>query len=255
MIMTSALSSNDLPHATAAEQRGPAPSGRSTTGRRPSARGSRAQRSTKDTPLQRPWQSEPTDSGGSVIRLLPVPNSLPPFDDELPTPPLALQPRPAPVPRQRPLWPTSALPGGVTTGTALLTRAPAERRTPRTVADASVPSWSEDPDVGIRRSGADELPNPVRVGQALSRALAEVMGRTRPVAQLRAHCAPGVFAGLQVAQPFSGPTRLSSVKVSTPADGVAEVCAVLRCGPRARALAFRLEGVDRSWRITALQVG
>ena len=49
--------------------------------------------------------------------------------------------------------------------------------------------------------------------------------------------------------------HLLSVHVCEPADGVAEVSTVFRRGGRARAVAFRLQGVDGRWRITALQVG
>jgi hypothetical protein len=54
-------------------------------------------------------------------------------------------------------------------------------------------------------------------------------------------------------------TRLAevvrSVRVSEPHDGVAEVCAVVQQGPRCRAIALRLEGIDGRWQCTALQIG
>ena len=46
-----------------------------------------------------------------------------------------------------------------------------------------------------------------------------------------------------------------SVHVSEPADGVAEACAVVDTGPRRRAVALRLEGMDGRWQCTALQLG
>jgi hypothetical protein len=55
------------------------------------------------------------------------------------------------------------------------------------------------------------------------------------------------------------PTRLAevvrSVRVSEPTDGVAEVCAIVQQGPRCRAIALRLEGIDGRWQCTALQIG
>jgi hypothetical protein len=45
------------------------------------------------------------------------------------------------------------------------------------------------------------------------------------------------------------------VHVSEPADGVAEACAVVDTGPRRRAIALRLEGLDGRWRCTQLQFG
>ena len=54
-------------------------------------------------------------------------------------------------------------------------------------------------------------------------------------------------------------TRLAevvrSVRVSEPGDGVAEVCAIVQQGPRCRAIALRLEGIDGRWQCTALQIG
>lgn len=48
--------------------------------------------------------------------------------------------------------------------------------------------------------------------------------------------------------------RLCSVHVTEPADGVAEVCAVLRRGERYRALAARLEGLDGRWQCVAFRM-
>jgi hypothetical protein len=45
------------------------------------------------------------------------------------------------------------------------------------------------------------------------------------------------------------------VHVSEPADGIAEVAAVVRRGDRFHAVAARLEGVDGRWRFVHLQVG
>jgi hypothetical protein len=42
--------------------------------------------------------------------------------------------------------------------------------------------------------------------------------------------------------------------VDEPADGVAEVCAVVSHGERFRAIALRLEGIDGRWRCTVLQL-
>lgn len=47
---------------------------------------------------------------------------------------------------------------------------------------------------------------------------------------------------------------LHSVHVSEPADGVAEVCAVIRQGRRYRALAARLEGLDGRWQCVSFRL-
>jgi len=51
------------------------------------------------------------------------------------------------------------------------------------------------------------------------------------------------------------PIQLISVRVCQPADGIAEVSATVRAGRRVRAIAFRVEGVQGRWRITALDIG
>ena len=48
--------------------------------------------------------------------------------------------------------------------------------------------------------------------------------------------------------------HLVSVRVCEPADGVAEVSVAFRRAERVRALAFRIQGVDGRWRMTALQL-
>jgi hypothetical protein len=46
-----------------------------------------------------------------------------------------------------------------------------------------------------------------------------------------------------------------SLHVSEPADGVAEVCALVRRGGRSTAVALRLEGMDGRWKCTAIELG
>jgi len=95
------------------------------------------------------------------------------------------------------------------------------------------------------------------VARVLARALVEVLSGRRPVAQLRVHCAPDIYAGL-LDRPIAGHQALPhllAVRVCEPADGVAEVSVVFRRADRVRAMAFRMQGVDGRWRITALQLG
>jgi Family of unknown function (DUF6459) len=64
-------------------------------------------------------------------------------------------------------------------------------------------------------------------------------------------------AGRLGGRPGLPPQRpvVGSVHVSEPRDGIAEACAVVDTGPRKRALALRLEGIDGHWRCTAVHVG
>ncbi len=159
-------------------------------------------------------------------------------------------PRLVPLPRPaRPLLPTRP------TGSD-----PSARPVPHRVAvisAADVPGWSKESDVGVQMTTSAALPPAGRVGPALATAVIEVLGGFRALGQLRAHCAPDVFAGLGNQPVGRRPEmpRLVSTRVCEPADGVAEVSAVFRGSGRVRALAMRLQGVDGRWRVTALQVG
>ncbi len=129
------------------------------------------------------------------------------------------------------------------------------RRT--SIAAAGVPPWSSESDVGVRRTGSDALPPAARSGRVFARALVEVLSGRRPLGQLRVHCAPDIYAGLlERTVPASvGLPHLLAVRVCEPADGVAEVSAAFKRAQRVRAIAFRIQGVDGRWRITALEVG
>jgi hypothetical protein len=164
--------------------------------------------------------------------LAPVPDCEPPFDDER-----------SAVSRLRQLR--------VTARSAALVRT-----VPDTVKDPAVPGWSQDADMGVRRTATAALPAATRSGPVLARALVEVLSGQRPLSQLRVYCAPEVFAGLQARPVLRGALgHLLNVRVCEPADGAAEISAVFRRGERVRALAFRIQGVDGRWRITALQTG
>lgn len=186
--------------------------------------------------------------------LAPVPDSEPPFDPIVAPPTL-------PAAGRRQAYrgiqgaPVLAPTGGVTLrGSRPARGAPAARNS---VSCDAVPSWSAEPDVGVRRTATAQLPDVTRAAQVFATALIEVLGGRRPVGQLRIHASPTVFAGLVNRTTNDGgtPIQLMSLRVCQPADGVAEVSTTVRCGPRARAIAFRLEGVDGRWRVTALDIG
>jgi hypothetical protein len=128
---------------------------------------------------------------------------------------------------------------------------------PTTILARGVPSWSSEADIGVRKTASEHLPPAHRAASVLARALVEVLSGQRPLAQLRVHCAPEIYAGLgnrAAARQLALP-HLLTVRVCEPADGVAEVSVAYRRADRVKALAFRIEGVDGRWRITALQLG
>ncbi len=108
-----------------------------------------------------------------------------------------------------------------------------------------------------------DLPDPHAVATELAQALVEVMAGTRPAPQLVRWTAPDVYAVLarrslvaaRRTLPAARRPIVRRVRVSEPADGVAEACAVVIHHDRVRALAMRMVGLDRRWVITDLSVG
>jgi len=108
-----------------------------------------------------------------------------------------------------------------------------------------------------------DLPDPHAVATELAQALVEVMAGTRPAPHLVRWTAPDVYAVLarrslvaaRRTLPAARRPIVRRVRVSEPADGVAEACAVVIHHDRVRALAMRMVGLDRRWVITDLSVG
>jgi hypothetical protein len=171
------------------------------------------------------------------LTLRPVPRIDGPYDDELPEPVVAVHGSLA-----------LAFPPPSRTGVPLRLVPPAD-------------GSPADPDGRLTRR--DALPDPRAWTQRLAQAIAEVLAGARPATQLSRVATLEVLRLLErnsgrLGARSGSPTRhpvVSSVHVSEPRDGVAEVCAVVDTGARRRALAMRLEGVDGRWRCTALHVG
>jgi hypothetical protein len=187
----------------------------------------------------------------TMLRRLPVPVCQPPYDDELP---------------ERVELPTQ---GALALQFELPSRLPLEPAPPRlslvpTLAEDRVneaDAWAE-----AQHTSSDALPEPRQWAARLAQAVVEVAAGGRPAAQLVRWTSLDVYTQLQRAVGRAGSSgalarlrtpvaAVRSVHVSAPADGVAEVCAVVEQGPRRRALALRLEGKDGRWQCTALQFG
>lgn len=204
-----------------------------------------------------------------VVRRLPVPVSEPPYDDELP---LALRPDrgdprsgpwavPADDPRSRQSIPAPvqgalalsfALPGGA----PAVPQAPPGLRLVRATNGPGTPGeeWAEP-----QPTPRADLPDPGGWAPRLAQALVEVVGGERPLAQLVRWTSAEVYDRLRRGLGWTrerDPVRavVRSVTVSEPADGVAEVAAIVRRGARCTALALRLEGLDGRWQCTALEL-
>jgi hypothetical protein len=173
------------------------------------------------------------------LRLLRVPAVDPPYDDEVP--------------------PASTYVDGSLALAFPTTNPP---RVPlRLVPPAAFPDDDVD---GPRPTGRSELPDPRPWTRRLAQAVVEILAGSRPAAQLARYATLDVLDALELstgrlARHPDGTVALrpvvASVRVSEPADGVAEACAVVDTGPRRRALALRLEGLDGRWQCTELQFG
>ncbi|MEX2291075.1 MAG: Rv3235 family protein [Mycobacteriales bacterium] len=170
-----------------------------------------------------------------VLRLLPVPASEPPYDDELPLAHVA-----APATPWGPLRALVSVPLRLVPD---LPSRPADDVTPDRI-----------------RTPVDELPPARTVARALVQGLLEVLAGVRAVRQLQRLTTPELFLQLEQAvhaaaaptglRPGTGAVR--SLHVQERAEGVAEVCATVRRGPRMAAFALRLEDVDGRWCCTEL---
>lgn len=172
---------------------------------------------------------DPVTSALPALRLLPAPDCEPPYDDDPAHP--ATSPAPAP---QRGLR---------------LVPAVADRPTPVRPGTAAA----------VRSDSA--LPGARPFAVALVHRLVEVRGGVRPVLQLQRDTTPSLYADLERAlhrraratgaRPGSRDVR--SVHVQERPEGVAEVCATVRCGTRMAALALRLEAIGGRWLCTQVQ--
>lgn len=187
-------------------------------------------------------------------RLLPAPRREPPYD-----PPGAAWPqaRDRLPESQGSLALTFVLDSGVAAVPPWLRLAPGPE-----AEEAASPAAD---DFGPQATGTADLPDPRMWAARLAQAAVEVMTGTRPPGQLRRWTSDDVYAALRrgaarhrVAEPARA-TRLRprrtvvrAIRVGQPADGVAEVAAVVDDGRRAHALALRLEGADGRWRCTRL---
>ena len=165
------------------------------------------------------------------LRLLPVPACEPPYDDELPA---------RTEPARAPIGPLRAL-------------APAPLR-------LVPPARTVDDEEGPGLTPVSELPAVRPAAHALVQGLLEVLAGVRPVSQLQRATSPELFLQLEQvvhgrprtpgARPGTGAVR--SLHVQERPEGVAEVCATVRRGPRMAAVALRLEGIRGRWCCTEL---
>jgi hypothetical protein len=188
------------------------------------------------------------------LRRLPMPCCEPPYDDELGRGPAG--------------WPSAergaahGLQGTLALAFALPSGLPAVPEPPPELHLVSCDPASLD-EFGPRPTRRAALPAPRTWAGRVVQAIVEVLAGVRPATQLVRWTTEEVYEQISSrvlatsGADSGGPPRgvVSSLHVSEPADGVAEVCALVRRGARSTAVALRLEGMDGRWQCTAIELG
>lgn len=118
-----------------------------------------------------------------------------------------------------------------------------------------------------QRTPSESLPDPEPLLTALTRGALEVLAGVREPEQLARWLTDDPYrslvtrAGMAVRarsarrQPAMRPVyAIRSIRQSSPADGVIEGVVIVETPQRTRAVAMRLEGIDRRWRATSLSI-
>lgn len=219
-----------------------------------------------------PVAEAPANPAAPRLRRLPLPRTEPPYDDELPgidgsrgesgavlrlAPPTGSVDgcdRGADAAETQEMLPLAfVLPSGLPVVPAAVRVHPAFRsRWPHPADDGT------DPDFDPQPTPRSALPEPRGWSGRLVQAMVEVLAGDRPSAQLVRWTTGDVYDEVRqrVRSDARGATRpvVRSLHVCEPADGVAEVCALVQRGMRSTAIALRLEGVDGRWQCTALEL-
>jgi hypothetical protein len=116
-------------------------------------------------------------------------------------------------------------------------------------------------------SARDSLPNPEPLLENLTRCVIEVLAGARELDQIARWVSDEVYRNLLKRVVISARARqargqsvtrptftIGSTSVFEPRDGVVEAVVIVRGRARTRAVALRLEGLDRRWRATAINV-
>lgn len=192
------------------------------------------------------------------LRRLPLPVWEPPYDDEVARSASARRSDSGPAARcgamivQGTLALAFVLPSGATA-------TPAPPPDLRLLPDPAAADIADECEFGPQPTARADLCEPREWAGRFVQAVVEVMARERPATQLVRWTSRDVYDDLSqrvVGATSSAPRPVvRSVHVAEPADGVAEVAALVRRGARCVAVALRLEGLDGRWQCTALELG
>ncbi|HEU0256404.1 MAG TPA: Rv3235 family protein [Microbacteriaceae bacterium] len=120
---------------------------------------------------------------------------------------------------------------------------------------------------GVQPTSTAELPDPRPLVENLSRCVVEAYAGARDIEQLARWVTDRVFQNLLARLALASRARrakgvtpkrphftIGSTRLCAPRDGVVEAVVLIHAPARTRAVAIRLEGLDRRWRATAIHV-
>jgi hypothetical protein len=120
---------------------------------------------------------------------------------------------------------------------------------------------------GHQPAGRETLPNPQPLLENLTTCVIEILAGARDLNQIARWVTDDVYRNLlkrvvisararrAKGQAVSRPTfSIGSISICEPRDGVIEAVVIVRGRARTRAVAIRLEGLDRRWRATSVHV-
>jgi len=138
---------------------------------------------------------------------------------------------------------------------------------PTATRGASRPRLNTEDFFGAQPTARADLPDPKPLVENLTRCVIEILAGARDLEQIARWVSDSVYASLLKrvvlanrarAAKGQSPVRptvvLGSVTITEPRDGVVEAVVIVRGKARARAVALRLEGLDRRWRASAIHV-
>lgn len=212
--------------------------------------------------------ANPAPTTSSTLRLLPAPRWDPPYDDD----------RPDALVRRGAGWgPTAAttnqelqgVQGTLALAFVLTDGLPATPTAPLLRLLTPLPLTAPDDETERTRTASQDLPAPGPWAGRLVQAVVEVLAGDRPSAQLVRWTVEPVYTALRASirpTPRAARTavgsvasvghraQVRSVRVSEPANGVAEVSATVQRDGRTTAVALRMEGLDGRWMCTVLEL-
>ncbi|HEV7949183.1 MAG TPA: Rv3235 family protein [Glaciihabitans sp.] len=129
------------------------------------------------------------------------------------------------------------------------------------------PRFDEDEFFGLQPALTEELPEPRALLENLARCLVEILAGARDLEQIARWVSDDVYRHLlkrvvlstrarraRGQQPARPAFSISSTSLCEPRSGVIEAVVIVNNRVRTRAVAIRLEGLDKRWRATAIHV-